>query len=93
MVIATMEERPAELVSLQDHVMSNLNNEIHGDIVAKLRAGGCCADYLAWDFHGTVWFEGVFKCQIVRHQVHLVTLVAESLEEIIREAGSRYGDD
>lgn len=89
-----METRPDNLKYLGfpfPAVMSNLDHTINEEVEQLLRAGDCYADYPAWNFHGAVWFDGKFKCQIKRYHSHIATLEAETLQEIMDEASDRWG--
>lgn len=74
--------------------MSNFDHIIDRDVEEKLKQGNCIADYPAWNFHGTLWFNGEnFQCQIKRYQVHVDTIEAPTLEEIMEKASDRWGHD
>lgn len=88
-----METRPdnLEYLGFSQDVMSNFDHIISKEVEQLLRAGGCYADYPAWNFHGTVWFDKMFKCEIWRYCSHVATLEAVSLQEIMDEASKRWG--
>ena len=88
-----METCPENLEYIPDSVMSNFDHEIDHDVEQKVKQGGHYADYPAWNFHGTVWFDGKFKCEIRRHHCHIATLEAETLQEIMDEASASWGMD
>jgi len=88
-----MEKRPTDLVYIGD-IMSNFNHEIENDAEEKLKAGGVYGAYPAWNFHSTVWFDSKkFKCQIKQYRVHVDTIEADSLSEIMEKASAIYGND
>ncbi len=87
-----MEKRPEELEFIPENVMSNFDHEIDREVESKLRKGGFYAYYSAWDFHAEVWFDdSKFKCMVRQHHSHVDTLEAETLEEIMKEACTKFG--
>ena len=94
MIKNTSNERFPENYERIEEVMSNYNHEIDRDVEEQLKSGEYCSAYPAWNFHGIVWFDsGLWKCMIEQYRVHIETIVAESLEEIMEEASLKYGDD
>ena len=73
--------------------MSNFDGKINEGMEEKLKSGKFYGTYPAWNFHGTVWFDGVFKCGIMQYHHHTATIEGESLQEIMDEACERYGTD
>jgi hypothetical protein len=66
------------------------------EIAQRLREGGCFAQYSAWNFCGWVWWlEGrqQWACQIDVCKSHHEPLVADTLEEIMKQACARHGED
>ena len=75
-------------------VMSNFDHCIDEEIANKLKETKSYADYPAWDFHGSVWYEdGKYHCQIKRYGSHIDTISNEDLQEIMDEASGEYGWD
>jgi hypothetical protein len=88
----TLDTPPAHYDTNIGDVMSNFDHEIEPDAEERLKSGPYVADYPGWDFHGTVWFgEGRFRCLVMRYRMHVDTLVADSLEEIMILASKKYG--
>lgn len=72
-------------------VMSNFDHKIEEGFEEKLKAGKFYGSYPAQNFHGTVWFNGCFKCGIMQYRVHVATIEGETLQEIMDDACSKYG--
>ena len=73
-------------------VMSNFDHCIDNDIAQQLKETISYADYPAYEFHGSVWFEdGQYHCQIKRYGRHIDTISNEDLREIMDEASDKYG--
>ena len=75
-------------------VMSNFDHSIDKDIAKKLRETESYADYSAWNFHGTVWYENEqYHCEIWIYHCHENTISNQDLQEIMDEASYEYGND
>lgn len=73
-------------------VMSNFDHGIDLEVAERLKSGGV-ASYPAWNFHGTVWWsENNYHCQVKQYQVHVDTVSAETLRDVMAVCCSRYGD-
>ena len=89
-----MEDRPEGLIDIGESVMSNFDHQIDLGIAKKLKDGKYYSGYPAYNFHGTVWYDnGKWKCKIKRYRIHIDTIIADTLEEIMNEASEKYGDD
>ncbi len=87
--IATEEKRPTEL----DINMSNSDHSIDDGLDAALRKEKDYAQHAAWDFCGYVWFEGgLFHEEVWQYHVHVDTLSADTLEELMNVVNDKYGD-
>ena len=88
-----MKEADLSLPNIGD-VMSNFDHEVDAEQAARLREGDCIGQYPAWNFFGYVWFEdGEFHCMVKQYRVHVATLSASTLEELMEDASNRYGND
>lgn len=77
-----------------DTVMTNCDHTIEPGTEEKLKAGGCCGGYAAWNFYGHVWWEnGQFHCMVEQYRSHVATLSADSLAEIMEQACELFGAD
>jgi len=88
----TMEALPQDLENIGD-IMSNFNHEIEHGAEARLKNEKVCGNYAGWNFHGKIWFDGMFKCQVKRYRVHVATIVGETLQEIMDNVSSEFGYD
>jgi hypothetical protein len=75
-----------------DNVMSNFDHEINYEIAEQLKTTNTFAGYPAWDFFGYVWYENnQYHCEINRYCVHIDTISADKIEEIMEIASEKYG--
>ena len=84
------ETLPDDLESIGD-IMSNFGHEIDSDAEDKLKAGGVYGGYPAWNFYAYVWWDSRFKAMIKQYRVHVNTIEADSLREIMDIASQYYG--
>jgi len=85
---------PEDYLPISECVMSNCDHQIDRKIEALLKENHYYAGYSAWNFYGYVWYTGdKFKCVIAQYHNHVATLEANTLEEIMEEASSRWGYD
>ena len=86
-----MKEVPEGLVE-SEHGMSNFDHAIDDGMAEDLVAGKV-GYYAGWNFHGTVWFAGgKFYCMVRCYQVHVATVEADTLDGIMDEVSSRWGE-
>jgi len=77
-----------------EDLLTNFDHSIMPDAENILKSNKVYSQYSAWDFCGYVWFEnGKFYCEIWRYNSHINTIKANSLEEIMDEASTKYGYD
>ena len=77
-----------------DSVMSNMDHEIDLDAEDKLKADKVYSSYPAWNFYSWVWYEvGKFHCEIWTYGCYRETITADSLQDIMDQASSKYGND
>ena len=74
-------------------LMTNFDHTIEPDAEQILKSGKIYSGYPAWNFHGEVWFEGQFYCEIWVYGTHVNTLCADTLQEIMDKASEYYGYD
>ncbi len=58
-----MEARPQDLDEYGD-IMSNFDHKIEPGAEKFLKTNKVYGNYSGWNFHGTVCFDKVFKCQV-----------------------------
>lgn len=77
-----------------DEGMSNFEHTIDDNLAQILRDGEdkLFAQHSAWDFCGYVWYSnGIYHEQIWRYKSPIDEIEAETLEDLMEEANSRYG--
>jgi hypothetical protein len=73
-------------------LMTNLNGTIDRNKEREIRAGGCCGQHAARDFCGEVWFQGgQYHEEVWRHHVHIDTLSADTLEDLMQLVNDKWG--
>ena len=72
-------------------IMSNFNEEIEDNAEGQLKAGGVYGEYPGWSFYAFVWWDSKFKAMIKQYKVHVNTISADSLQEIMDIARQYYG--
>jgi len=87
-----MEAVPSNLENI-GVAMSNFDHAIDDGTEDRLKAGGVCCGYSAWNFFAFVWWNSKFKAMIKQYQVHVDTIEADTLQEIMDIASQRYGFD
>ena len=86
-----MDNIPKNFIETDLH-MSNFDHSIDKGLNEKLKSGPFYADYAAWNFHGDVWFQNEkFYCKIMRYKLHINTITADSLEDIMKIASDKHG--
>jgi hypothetical protein len=72
--------------------MSNFDGLIDDGFADALKAGPVFGRHAAYNFNGRVYFkDGRFHEDVWRYGVHVETLTADTLEELMREANTKYG--
>ena len=74
--------------------MSNFDHTTDPGFEDALRAapGKVWGRHSAWNFNGTVWFDGkLFYEQVWRHHSHVTTMCAETLEQLMSDVNDEYG--
>jgi len=77
-----------------DEVYSNFDHSLNAEVVKELETGDKFAQHSAWNFCGYVykdqsgWHEEVW-----RHGSTVETLSGDSVENVIQQANSEYGND
>lgn len=77
-------------------VSSNSNGRITEGVAEKLMSGKFAGNHFAWNFCGDVWYDSeakLFREVINRFNVHIDTISAETLHELILAANAKYGDE
>jgi hypothetical protein len=75
-----------------DELMSNYDHEVNHDIAEKLRTGEFTADYPAWNFRATCWFQrGQFHARVKRHKVVQGIWSADTPEKLMAAISSEFG--
>ena len=87
-----MEKVPEEFSHIGD-VMSNFDHTVEDGMDERLKSGKLCGDYAGWNFHGTVWFDKVFKCQVMVYGCHHATIEADSLKGLMEAVSNEFGYD
>jgi len=85
-----MEIMPTNLENI-GIAMSNANYSIDDGTEDRLKAGGVCCGYAAWDFFAFVWWDSKFKAMIKQYKVHVATIEADTLQGIMDIASQLYG--
>ncbi len=88
--------RDLEKMEGLDIGMSNFDGEIDEGLAEALTAKPALvmAQHSAWNFCGFVWFEdGKFIEQVWRYGSPVTELNADTLEELMEEVCSEYGDE
>lgn len=90
-----LRRRPKDLTEIADEVeMSNLDHSIDPGLEEALRERAVWARHSAWNFNGQVWFEdGTFFEEVWHYHVHIDTVGASSLEELMRAVNDLHGWD
>ena len=74
-----------------DNNMSNFDHSIGEGMAEDLR-NGMRSEHCAWGFYGLVWFDdGMFHEQVLQSQLHVATISAPTLRELMDEVNSQYG--
>jgi len=87
-----MEQRPEELKNI-GVMMSNFDYEIEPGTKNRLKSEKVYCGYAGWNFYGTVWFDGRFKCQVKQYKRHVDTVEARTLKELMKKVSAKYGQD
>lgn len=75
-------------------VMSNIDHSIDKKVEKEIVDGKYYGQYASWNFCGYVWHqEEKFYCEIWVYGSHVETIQADTLEEIMSEACSKYGSE
>ena len=76
-----------------EYGMSNAFHTIDEGMEADLR-NGMQSTHAGWNFHGQVWFEDdQFHEAVRQYHVHVDTISADSLPELMSEVNAVYGSD
>lgn len=78
-----------------DTVMTNLDHSIDYDVAEQLKKEEAIAQYSGWDFCGYVWWSREHErwmCEVWQYHSPIEVVEAETLEEIMSEVCSKYGD-
>ena len=84
------EKLPEGLINIGE-IMSNFDHSIKDESEEKLKNGGVCGGYAAWNFHASVWYDGKFKAKIMQFGSHTNTIESDSLQGIMDHACEYYG--
>lgn len=87
-----MKKIPDHYVEHDESIMSNFDGSINREVESEIKEKDMCAGYPAWNFFGTVWFDGEWNCEVRRYRIHVNTISADSLEEIMSTACALYGN-
>lgn len=87
-----MEKVPENFNYIGD-VMSNFDHAIESGMENKLKSDKLYGDYAGWNFHGQVWFDKVFKCQVMVYGSHSATIEAGTLKVLMDKVSTEYGSD
>jgi len=72
--------------------MSNCDHTIDNGMEDVLRSQPVAGSHFAWDFCGTVWFDGEnFVEEVFRFHVPVEILKAPSLRELMTAVNDKYG--
>lgn len=75
-------------------VMSNFDHEIDEAVEKAIKGKSYFADYPGWNFHSTVWWDKEVKkwcCEVMRYHIHVETVEADTLQEIMNVVSNKYG--
>ena len=75
-----------------EDIMTNFDHSIEDGAEKLLMENKVYGFYPALDFHGAVWFEdGKFHCEVWHFGIHIDTVDADSLQEIMDTCSRQYG--
>jgi len=75
-------------------VMSNFDHVIEKDLETELKLGGNWGTYSAYNFHADICFEdNKFICEIWRYGGLIDIITEDTLEDIMDNASSSYGQE
>lgn len=74
--------------------MSNFDHVIDDGFADALQGGKVYGRHAAWNFNGTVWWDGKqFAEEVWVYRVPRDVLRADTLEELMEEVNDRYGSE
>ena len=84
---------PEHLEEFEGHY-SNFDHEMPQGANEALRSGEFYIEHSAYGHWGTIWFQnGKFHEMVNRYTVHVATISADSIEEVIEDVNDRFGYD
>lgn len=84
---------PDDYEEIGDTIMSNFDHRIERDIETMIKDKPIAADYSGWSFHGTVWFDGKWNCEVWCYQSYQTTYSCDDLETLMEEVCEDYGNE
>ena len=87
---------PADNKEGNETVMSNFDGRIDRTLAERLRYEKVVLSYAARAFHGEVWWDRAaaqYRCLIRVYGVRKAVISSPTLEEIMRLASDRYGEE
>ena len=74
-------------------VMTNLDHSYDQEKLRRLVQGNCFGTYPGWNFHGLVWWDDLFHCEVWVHREPQEVISAATPEELMRKVSEKYGSD
>jgi|GEM_PF-6046410 len=78
---------------LDEEFCSNFDGVINQEVADKLKTGKYKAGYSAWNWHGTVYYDGGYKCIVRRYGFIMGVAEEETPKELCESLCREYGGD
>lgn len=88
-----MKAVPENYTRHEEYLMSNFDGEVSKDVQGDIKGSKKFAEYSGWNFHGKVWYDGKWNCEVWTYGNHKETVSEDSLEEIMETVSDKYGRD
>ena len=91
----TMKRLPANFTEdPSESVMSNFDHSIQEHVATAIKDQPLYSAYVGWNFCGKVWWQDdQWHCEIWTYGSYRQTISGDTLQEIMDEVSSEYGQD
>ncbi len=86
-----MKEIPEPFTEYPEDIMSNFDDSVNVDVETAIKGKEYYAGYPGWNFHGRVWWQKTWHCEVWVYGSPQEIITAETLDDLREKVCDKYG--
>jgi len=93
-VMGSASRLPKSFSEFDGEIMSNFYRQIDLKVVEEIKGKDLFSGYSGWNFYGKIWWQNdKWACEVWCYESFRETFICDTLEEIMEEVSSEYGNE